>query len=119
MVAAVIFPGVYGAKAANEKVTVIKDDITMTTLTGGDWQVKDGTKISYRSSGGTTVKLGGYETAGNNVNCFATKTSVKFADDEDLMAEYDVLGVTSGSVHFGVMQGRNLSDTSAWDYNYG
>ena len=42
MVAAVIFPGVYGAKAANEKVTVIKDDITMTTLTGGDWQVKDG-----------------------------------------------------------------------------
>ena len=119
MVTAVVFPGVYGAKAANGKVTVIKDDITMTTLTGGNWQVKDGTKISYRSSGGTTVKLGGYETAGNNVNCFATKTSVKFAADEDLMAEYDVLGVTSGSVHFGVMQGRNLGDSSAWDYNYG
>lgn len=119
MVAAAIAPSVYDAKAANKKVTVIQDDITMTTLTGGNWQVKSDTKIEYRTSGGTTVKLGGYETAGNNVNCFATKTSVKFADDEDLMAEYDVLGVTSKSVHFGVMQGRNLGDSSAWNYNYG
>ena len=68
MVAAAIAPSVYDAKAANKKVTVIQDDITMTTLTGGNWQVKSDTKIEYRTSGGTTVKLGGYETAGNNVN---------------------------------------------------
>ena len=57
MVAAAIAPSVYDAKAANKKVTVIQDDITMTTLTGGNWQVKSDTKIEYRTSGGTTVKL--------------------------------------------------------------
>lgn len=117
--ATVLAPCVITASAATDKVTVVKDDITANTLSGGDWQTKQDGKISHRWSGGVTVKLGGYETAGCNVNAFATTKPVTFADDEDLMAEYDVLGVTSSTVHFGVMQGRTLGDTSAWDYNYG
>ena len=112
-------PCVISASAATNKVTVVKDDITANTLVGGDWQTKEDSKISHRWSGGVTAKLGGYETGGCNVNAFATTKPVTFADDEDLMAEYDVLGVTSSSVHFGVMQGRTLGDSSAWDYNYG
>ena len=117
--ATVLAPCVITASAATDKVTVVKDDITVNTLSGGDWQTKQDGKISHRWSGGVTVKLGGYETGGCNVNAFATTKPVTFADDEDLMAEYDVLGVTSSTVHFGVMQGRMLGDTSAWDYNYG
>ncbi len=112
-------PAVISAKAANEKITVVKDDVTFNTLIGGDWKINDNGKISHRWSGGVTVKLSGYETAGNNVNAFATTKSVEFADDEDLMAEYDVLGVTSSTVHFGVMQGKKIADSSAWDYDYG
>lgn len=115
----VLAPCVITASAATDKVTVVKDDITVNTLSGGDWQTKQNGKISHRWSGGVTAKLGGYETGGCNVNAFATTKPVTFADDEDLMAEYDVLGVTSSTVHFGVMQGRMLGDTSAWDYNYG
>ena len=115
----VLAPCVITASAATDKVTVVKDDITVNTLSGGDWQTKQDSKISHRWSGGVTAKLGGYETGGCNVNAFATTKPVTFADDEDLMAEYDVLGVTSSTVHFGVMQGRMLGDTSAWDYNYG
>lgn len=117
--ATVLAPCVITASAATDKVTVVKDDITVNTLSGGDWQTKQDSKISHRWSGGVTVKLGGYETGGCNVNAFATTKPVTFADDEDLMAEYDLLGVTSSTVHFGVMQGRMLGDTSAWDYNYG
>ena len=117
--ATVLAPCVITASAATDKVTVVKDDITVNTLSGGDWQTKEDSKISHRWSGGVTAKLGGYETAGCNVNAFATTKPVTFAEDEDLMAEYDVLGVTSSTVHFGVMQGRTLGDTSAWDYNYG
>ena len=117
--ATVLAPCVITASAATDKVTVVKDDITVNTLSGGDWQTKQDGKISHRWSGGVTAKLGGYETGGCNVNAFATTKPVTFADDEDLMAEYDVLGVTSSTVHFGVMQGRMLGDTSAWDYNYG
>ena len=117
--ATVLAPCVITASAATDKVTVVKDDITVNTLSGGDWQTRQDGKISHRWSGGVTVKLGGYETGGCNVNAFATTKPVTFADDEDLMAEYDVLGVTSSTVHFGVMQGRMLGDTSAWDYNYG
>lgn len=117
--ATVLAPCVITASAATDKVTVVKDDITVNTLSGGDWQTKQDGKISHRWSGGVTVKLGGYETGGCNVNAFATTKPVTFADDEDLMAEYDVLGITSSTVHFGVMQGRMLGDTSAWDYNYG
>lgn len=117
--ATVLAPCVITASAATDKVTVVKDDITVNTLSGGDWQTKEDSKISHRWSGGVTAKLGGYETGGCNVNAFATTKPVTFADDEDLMAEYDVLGVTSSTVHFGVMQGRMLGDTSAWDYNYG
>lgn len=117
--ATVLAPCVITASAATDKVTVVKDDITVNTLSGGDWQAKQDGKVSHRWSGGVTVKLGGYETGGCNVNAFATTKPVTFADDEDLMAEYDVLGVTSSTVHFGVMQGRMLGDTSAWDYNYG
>ena len=117
--ATVLAPCVITASAATDKVTVVKDGITTNTLAGGDWQTKEDSKISHRWSGGVTAKLGGYETAGCNVNAFATTKPVTFAEDEDLMAEYDVLGVTSSTVHFGVMQGRTLGDTSAWDYNYG
>lgn len=117
--ATVLAPCAITASAATDKVTVVKDDITVNTLSGGDWQTKEDSKISHRWSGGVTAKLGGYETGGCNVNAFATTKPVTFADDEDLMAEYDVLGVTSSTVHFGVMQGRMLGDTSAWDYNYG
>ena len=117
--ATVLAPCVITASAATDKVTVVKDGITANTLAGGDWQTKEDSKISHRWSGGVTAKLGGYETAGCNVNAFATTKPVTFAEGEDLMAEYDVLGVTSSTVHFGVMQGRTLGDTSAWDYNYG
>ena len=104
--ATVLAPCVITASAATDKVTVVKDDITVNTLSGGDWQTKQDGKVSHRWSGGVTAKLGGYETGGCNVNAFATTKPVTFADDEDLMAEYDVLGVTSSTVHFGVMQGR-------------
>ena len=102
--ATVLAPCVITANAATDKVTVVKDDITVNTLSGGDWQTKQDGKISHRWSGGVTVKLGGYETAGCNVNAFATTKPVTFADDEDLMAEYDVLGVTSSTVHCVGMQ---------------
>ena len=117
--ATILAPSAITASAATNKVSVVKDEITANTLVGGDWQTKTDSKISHRWSGGVTAKLGGYETAGCNVNAFATTKPVTFAEDEDLMAEYDVLGVTSSTVHFGVMQGRTLGDTSAWDYNYG
>ena len=112
-------PGVSSAYAATIESSVVKDDITVNTLKGGDWEIKESSSISHRWSGGVTVKLGGYETGGNNINCFATTTPITFASDEDLMAEYDILGVTSETVHFGVMQGKTFGDTSAWDYNYG
>lgn len=117
--ATVLAPCVVSASAATDKVTVVKDDITANTLVGGDWQTKQDSKISHRWSGGVTAKLGGYETGGCNVNAFATTKPVTFKDDEDLMAEYDLLGVTSSTVHFGIMQGRTIGDSSAWDYNYG
>lgn len=66
--ATVLAPCVITASAATDKVTVVKDDITVNTLSGGDWQTKQDGKISHRWSGGVTVKLGGYETGGCNVN---------------------------------------------------
>lgn len=119
LTASIAVPGFSSAYAATVESPVVKDDITVNTLKGGDWEIKENSNISHRWSGGVTAKLGGYETASNNINCFATTTPITFAYDEDLMAEYDILGVTSETVHFGVMQGRTFGDTSAWDYNYG
>lgn len=116
--ATVLAPCVFTASAATDRVTVVKDEITANTLVGGDWQTKENSKISHRKSENVTAKLGGYETAGCNVNAFATKESVTFAADEDLMAEYDVLGVTSSTVHFGVMQGRTSGEVTV-TYNFG
>lgn len=115
----VTVPGILSANAATVKSVLVKDDVTTNTLKGGDWETKENSGISHRWSGGVTANLSGYETGGNNINCFATTTPITFASDEDLMAEYDILGVTSETVHFGVMQGRTLGDSSAWDYNYG
>lgn len=115
----VTVPGILSANAATVKSSLVKDDVTTNTLKSGDWETKENSGISHRWSGGVTANLRGYETGGNNINCFATTTPITFASDEDLMAEYDILGVTSGTVHFGVMQGKTFGDTSAWDYNYG
>lgn len=114
----VTVPGILSVNAATVNSSLVKDDITTNTLKSGDWEIKENSNITHRWSGGVTAKLGGYETGGNNINCFATTTPISFASDEDLMAEYDILGVTSETVHFGVMQGRTLDDDSAWAYNY-
>ena len=109
--------GNFSAFAASDKKVIVDDAVTSTTLTGGDWAVT-GDGITYRGGSGVALCLSGYETAGNNVNAVATISPVTFAADEDLMAEFDVSGVSSSTVHFGVMQGVTFSDSSAWECNY-
>ena len=106
--------GNFSAFAASDKKVIVDDAVTSTTLTGGDWAVT-GDGITYRGGSGVALCLSGYETAGNNVNAVATISPVTFAADEDLMAEFDVSGVSSSTVHFGVMQGVTFSDYSAWE----
>lgn len=105
--------------AASKKIDIVNDSITKSTLISGDWK-KTSEKISYRGSESAALRISGYESSNaNNVNAIATLAPVTFSEDEDLMAEYDVLGISSSTVHFGVMQGITLKDSAAWDYNYG
>lgn len=113
-----VFSSVIVVSAGSLKKELVNDSISANSI-GENWQVKEDSKITYKTSGGAFLRLSGYQSSdGLNVNAIYTSDSVEFAQDEDLMVEYDVLNHQGDRVFLSIMQGIELKDDIPWAYNY-